>query len=157
MEDLVLNDTDKRLLEAVQGSIALSPDPWSELGERVGISGHEALKRVQRLQELGVIKKIGPIIESKSLGFNASTLVLLKVPREKIEPVAQIVNSYVGITHNYERDCEYNLWFTLRARDDEELKTLVEEIRARIGLADADVADLPTKRRFKIGVRFDIV
>jgi len=147
---------DRRILSELQRDIPLTSNLWSEIGERVGLNEGELLSRLIRLRESGLIRKIRPVIDAKRIGLEASTLVGVRVPRERVEEVARIVNGYVEVSHNYEREHEYNLWFTLTARDRDELKRILGEIRRRIGVGEGDILDLPTRRVFKIKVEFDI-
>lgn len=156
MEGTRLDSTDKELLKVVQDSFPLSLDPWAEIGKMVGVSGEEALARVRLLQQQKIIRRIGPIVESRRLGQEASTLILLRVPSDRIDDVARVVNEHECVTHNYERDCEYNVWFTLRAKDKNELDIMTNEIMSRTRMERTDILDLPTIKRFKIKVRFVI-
>lgn len=151
-----LDDADKALLRVIQGSFPLSPDPWQEIGEEIGLPREEVLAKIRALEEKKVIKRIGPVIESRSLGLGASTLVLARVPPQRLEEVAEIVNACEGVTHNYQRDGDFNLWFTLQGEDRRELESTIQGIMARAGIGHTDFFELPTVRRFKIGVRYDI-
>ena len=155
-DKIKLDETDKRLLRTVQDSFPLSLDPWREIGEKVGLPREEVLVRLRELKEKGVIKRIAPVIESRGLGLASSTLVLMRVPTSRLEYVARIVNGYEGVTHNYQRNGDFNLWFTLRGRDRNELDAVVNDIMEKTGTVSADIVELPTTRRFKVGVRFAI-
>ena len=156
MEGTRLDSIDKELLKVVQDSFPLSLDPWVEIGRMVGVSGEEALARVQLLQQKKIIRKIGPVVESRRLGQEASTLILLRVPPDRIDDVAKVVNEHECVTHNYEREGEFNVWFTLRAKDKNELDIMINEIMRRTRIERTDILDLPTIKRFKIRVRFVI-
>lgn len=151
-----LSEVDKNLLRIVQDSFPLSLDPWKDIGEEIGLSKEETLSRAQMLSDMGVIKRIGPIVESRSIGLNSSTLVLVRASSDKLEELVRIVNGYEGITHNYERDCDFNIWFTLRGKDRNEIENTIGQITERAELDGADMIDLPTMRMFKIGVRYKI-
>jgi hypothetical protein len=82
--------------------------------------------------------------------------VALRVDAEKIDEVAQIINQYDNISHNYQRDDEYNVWFTLTAQNDQEINVVLEQIRHKLNVDKQDMLNLPTRRRFKINVIFQL-
>ena len=147
-----MDEVDKGLLNIIQTDFPISPSPYHVLGERLGISEEEALARVRALVESGIIRRIGPSFDTRKLG-HVSTLVAAKVPAERLEEVAGIVSSFPQVTHNYGRDFEYNLWFTIIAKDESEIERTLDRIKARTGVSD--MHELPTKRMFKIKVEFE--
>jgi DNA-binding Lrp family transcriptional regulator len=80
----------------------------------------------------------------------------LRVPEERIEAVAAVINQYSNISHNYEREHEYNIWFTLVTKSMQESTQTLEEILQKTGLNQNDVLNLPTSQRFKINVNFQL-
>jgi hypothetical protein len=102
------------------------------------------------------VLKIGPTFDSAQIGLKASTLVALRVAEEKIVEVVQIINQYDNISHNYQRNNEYNVWFTLTAKNDQEINLILEQLRQKVKIAKQDMLNLPTKHRFKINVVFQI-
>jgi siroheme decarboxylase len=151
-----LDFTDRLLLSLLQNEFPLRADPWDRVAEETGISTDEVLARLTDLSSKGILRGIGPIIETRKIGYAASTLIGLKVPQEKIEETAAIINEYPGVSHNYERDHEYNLWFTLACRSMDELGQVKQEILSRCNIPEERVLDLPIKTRFKIQVKFRI-
>ncbi|MFQ6052836.1 MAG: Lrp/AsnC family transcriptional regulator [Candidatus Bathyarchaeia archaeon] len=145
---------DRSLLQLAQDEFPLSKRPWDELAERINITHEEALSRAKRLHEEGVIRRISPVLETREVGLRASTLILMKVPRQRVEEVAGIINKYDAVTHNYEREHDYNIWFTLTTSSEGELLRILDEIRESVGIPDSDILNLPVTRRFKIGVSF---
>lgn len=151
-----LDDTDTKILDAVQKAVPLTTRPWDEVGRTVGLSGTEVLRRLRRLSDAGMIRKIGPIIDARKVGLTASTLVGVRVPPERIEEIAGVINQYDEVSHNYERNHEYNLWFTLTAPSQDELSRILKEIQKKTGATDEDVLNLQTERLFKIKVNFEL-
>ena len=151
---MTLDAADRRLLEALQDDFPLERDPWNALGRRLGLAGPEVLDRCRRLAADGTLRMIGPVIDARQVGLAASTLVAMRVPPDRLEEVAALVNAYPEVSHNYRRDHDYTLWFTLAAPDASRLELFVAEIAARTGIAFPDLIELPTVRRFKIDVRF---
>ena len=151
---MTLDRLDRALLALLQDDFPLERDPWCAAGRRLGLSGAEVLERCRRLQKDGVIRMIGAVLEARQVGLAASTLVAMRVPPDAIEEVAALVNSYDEVSHNYRREHDFTLWFTLTAPDRIRLETVVAEISRRSGIGPPDLIELPTVRRFKIDVRF---
>ena len=148
-----MDKIDRAILEMLQVEFPLVKRPFKLIGERVGIAEEEAIARIKRLLESGKIRQIRPVIDSKKLGLK-STLVAMSIPQDRIGEVAGIINSYDGVSHNYVRNHHYNIWFTLAARDEKSLNEIVEEIKKRAGIED--VLNLPTKKLFKLEVKFNM-
>jgi siroheme decarboxylase len=146
-----LDETDGRLLNIIQTEFPLCSRPYVALGEQLGISEGEALSRVRALVDGGVVRKVGPTFDSRKLG-HSSVLVAARVPADRLEKVAEIVSSYKEVTHNYARDFEYNLWFTLVCSSPASLEATLDRIKAETGIAD--MHQLPAERMFKIRVEF---
>jgi DNA-binding Lrp family transcriptional regulator len=145
---------DLKLLDLLQDEFPLLSSPWRALGERIGLSEQEVLSRVQDLHTRGILRSISPILETNRIGLLASTLVAMQVPGPDIARVVTIINEYPQVSHNYQREHEYNVWFTLSTRDEKECRTLVREIIGRTGIAPDKVLNLATRERYKVDVRF---
>lgn len=148
-----LDDIDKRILVELQGNLPVVRRPFKEIADRIAISEDEFFTRVKRLTKGGIIRKFGLRIDSQKVGFK-STLIAMKVAPERLEETAARLSGYDFVTHNYARDHEYNLWFTVIERDESALKTAIERIEKEVEYED--MLDLPVKRKFKINVRFKI-
>ena len=147
-----MDNIDKQLLNALQSSFPLALRPYRVIGEQLGVSEEEALRRVRALAGSGIIRKIGPSFDTRKLG-HTSTLVAAKVPEERLEEVASVVSSFPEVTHNYGRDFEYNLWFTLVSESPAQIKATLEKIKFLTGVPD--MHSLPAERVFKIRVEFE--
>jgi DNA-binding Lrp family transcriptional regulator len=154
MADWHLDILDRQLLEALQDNFPLTARPWREIGDRIGASEDDVLRRMRYLIDEGIVLTISPVLESTRIGLGASTLVGMRVPPDRVDAYAAAINREPGVSHNYIRDHDYNLWFTLAARDGAALRRTVDGIIARTRISSADILDLPATRRFKIGVRF---
>jgi DNA-binding Lrp family transcriptional regulator len=149
-EQIVLDDTDRRLLDIVQTDFPLCPRPYAELGRRLGIAESEALDRVRALRKKHVIRRLGANFQSSGLGF-VSTLCAAKVPEDRLEDFISAVNAEPGVTHNYLRAHSYNVWFTLISPSREEAQAVLDGIAGRTGVP---VLNLPATRIYKIRVNF---
>ncbi|MDA8124480.1 MAG: AsnC family transcriptional regulator [Deltaproteobacteria bacterium] len=144
---------DKRLLNLIQEDFPIAAEPFREVGERLGIGAAEVLERIGRLKEEGVIRRIGAVFAPRKLGF-ASTLCAARVPEAKVRSFVEIVNACPGVTHNYRREHDYNIWFTLIAPGEEALAAALAGIKARTGIED--ILSLRAVRTFKINAKFEV-
>lgn len=147
----LVDNIDRSILNIIQGDFPLDPRPYAVLGERLGITESEALSRVRGLTEEKVIRKIGASFNTRRLG-HASCLVAAKVPSNRLEEVASIVSSFAEVTHNYGRESDYNLWFTLVCESDAQMDGVLEKIKAATGVGE--MHKLPAEKMFKIKVEF---
>lgn len=149
-----MDELDLRILAALQESFPLVDRPFMELADSLGIEEDDLIKRVSRLKELGLIRRIGPILDLKRLGM-IGVLVAMKVSLEDADLISSLVNEYDEVSHNYLRPNEsgYNLWFTISAPE-ERVDEIISEIKRRTG---REMLVLPTIKIFKIGVKFDII
>lgn len=145
-----LDNLDKRLLDIIQTGFPLAPRPYANLGELLGISETEAFARVEALRASGVIRRIGANFQSARLGW-VSTLCAAKVPAAKLASFIARVNAEAGVTHNYERDHPYNIWFTLISPSREAERAALDAIQAETGI---EIINLPASRLYKIKVNF---
>lgn len=141
---------DRRLLDIIQSDFPLESRPYLALGQKLGISEREAHERVKALRENGVIRRLGANFQSARLGF-FSTLCAASAPAEKLEEFIEAVNALPGVTHNYEREHEYNIWFTLICRNREEAEEVLAALEAKTGIK---ALNLPATKLYKIRVDF---
>lgn len=147
-----LDQLERRLLNLLQEDFPLVPQPYQEIGRRLGLDEDKVMRMISKLKDEGVIRRLGGVFELRRLGY-VSTLCALKVPPERLDEVAAVVNSFPGVTHNYLREHEYNMWFTLIGPDRQHLKEVMTAIENRTGLS---LLELPAERPFKIRVNFDL-
>ena len=147
-----MDDIDHRILNIIQDAFPLDPAPFRVLAAKVGIHEEEAFRRVQKLRESGIIRRIGAVFDPKKMGFT-STLCAARVPEEKLKAFVDAVNAYPGVTHNYRRSHDYNVWFTFIASSEEHLNRCLIEIKQVTGITD--VLGFRSVRTYKINARFD--
>jgi siroheme decarboxylase len=144
-----LDDLDKRLLNLLQGSFPLAPRPYARVAELAGVPEEEVLRRTQRLLDERIIREITPIYDTRVLGYK-SMLVAAKVDPENPWRAAKIINSHPGVSHNYLRDHDFNIWFTI-ATEPGSMLGLDGTLAVLRRLTGAEsVRQLPTLRLFKI-------
>jgi DNA-binding Lrp family transcriptional regulator len=144
-----LDETDKKLLNLMQGSFAISERPFAHVAELAGIPEDDVMTRVQRLLDKRIIREITPIFDTRALGYS-SMLVAAKVDASNPHRAAQFINSHPGVTHNYLRNHDFNLWFTLAVEPDSELGLdgTLDVMAAKTGAQS--IRQLPTLKLFKI-------
>jgi len=145
-----LDEIDRQLLDEMQASFPLERRPWDTLGEIVGIPGREVLARVRALKSMGIIRQISPIFDTRALGYRSS-LVAAAVEPGRLEDAASVVNEHPGVSHNYEREHRFNLWFTIAVPPGRSLEEEVARLAGEAGIREYRL--LPTIRMFKIGVQ----
>ena len=148
-----MDDIDRAIINEIQSAFPITPRPYRELGKRFQLSEDEVLRRVKKLKARGIIRRIGGNFNSKRLNFT-STLCAAKVPAEKIDEFVQAVNRYPGVTHNYLRKHEYNIWFTFIAQDMTVIEKALKEVSAVTGVTE--IRNLPAVKMFKIKVDFEV-
>ncbi len=144
-----LDDLDRRLLNLMQGRFPIAPRPYQHVAAEAEITEAQALERVQRLLDQRIIRQITPIFDTRALGYS-SMLVAAKVDPENPWRAAKVINEHPGVSHNYLRNHEFNIWFTIATEPDSPLGldgTL--EVLARIAGAES-IRQLPTLKLFKI-------
>ena len=151
IDQKVLDDIDRQLINTIQLDFPLNSRPFRTLGEQIGISEEDIINHLKKLTELGAIRRIGPIVNTRGIG-GFSTLIAMRVPEHEIDEVAARINSFDEVSHNYLRPSTYNLWFTVSARSRARLLEIISEIE-EMGY---QFLDLPVKRMFKIGVLFRV-
>lgn len=146
-----LDALDQRLLDDFQSGIPLTPRPFALMAEQLGMAETEVIARLQRLTEMGVVSRVGPVFRPRQVG--TSTLAAMAVPPERLAEVATLVNSFPEVNHNYEREHDFNLWFVLTGPDQTRLERVLDEIGCRAGLP---VLDLPMLAEYHIDLGFPL-
>lgn len=148
---MALDDLDRRLIDAIQREFPVASRPFAVFGARFAITEDEMIERIARLQHDGAIREISPVFDLKRLGY-ASTLCAAEVESGRVEAVADAINAYPEVTHNYLREHVFNIWFTLIVRAPEDIERILAAIRAVDGVHR--VISLPSRRMYKIDVHF---
>lgn len=152
---LTLDSADRALLDHLQGAVPVIERPFAAIGAECGLPEEELLRRLRRLKEEKIIRQISAIFDTRSLGY-ASSLVAARVDPAKIEAAAAVINQHPGVSHNYLRNHEFNLWYTIAVAPSSRLglERTADILHRESGAESTRL--LPTLRLFKIGVRFDV-
>ncbi|MFO7970118.1 MAG: AsnC family transcriptional regulator [Desulfobacterales bacterium] len=148
-----IDHTDRAILNLIQSDFPITPRPYHAIAQRLGFMENDVIKRLDRLKKRGIIRRIGGNFVPEKIGF-VSTLCAARVPEDKIQSFAKAVNRYPGVTHNYQRDNKYNVWFTFIAPSMKEIEENLENISRQTGIKD--ILNLPATKVFKIRAHFNL-
>ncbi len=152
-KSIFLDETDKQILNRLQTNFPIAKNPFALLAREMGMEETEYISRVKKFREKGIIRRIGANFPPAALGY-VSTLCGARVPEEKIQAFTDIVNSYHGVTHNYLRDNEVNIWFTMIAPGQEIIEQNVKQICNDTGIQEIYL--FPATQVFKISAEFKL-
>jgi len=145
---------DRNILNEIQWRFPLTERPFLEIAINHNISENEVMKRIKSLKQMGLIRQINAIFDTRRLGYK-SALIAFAVKPEKLEYVANEINKNSGVSHNYERNHEFNIWFTLAVPPEKDMKEILDKMSALDGVMKYRL--LPTLKMYKIGVKLDMV
>ncbi len=147
-----LDKLDRQILNQLQADFPVSGEPYRVIADRLEISEAEVLTRIGVMKSTGLIRRIGGVMNTASLGY-VSTLCAAVVPSSRIEAAVQSINNLPSVTHNYLRDHEYNVWFTLTVTSWEEVDRVLQELESTLKIK---IVSMPAEKVFKIKVAFDM-
>jgi DNA-binding Lrp family transcriptional regulator len=148
-----MDELDRTILNRIQTRFPLTPRPFETIAQELGTTEAEVLRRVSRLKETGIIRRIGGNFVPGKVGF-VSTLCTAQVPEEKVELFARTVNTFSGVTHNYLRENSFNVWFTFIAPSMDVIRDNLARIAEKTGVER--ILNLPATHVFKIKAKFDL-
>ena len=149
-----VDNLDKEILNEIQWTFPLVNEPFAEIAKKFSISSEELKDRLVKLKHKGVLRQLSAIFDTRKLGYSSS-LVAMEIEPNRLDYVAQQINRHPGVSHNYERNHEFNLWFTLAVPPGSSLEKELEKFSKLQGIKK--VRMLPTLQLFKIGVKLDMV
>jgi len=151
MMAIVLTELQQSIINRYQKGFPLCSQPYKEMAEQLNSSEQDVLSAMVALDEAGILSRIGPVFNHKKAG--ASTLAALAVPEDSLDEIANIVNQFEQVNHNYAREHSYNLWFVVTASDDMALKQVITDIEQLTGY---QVLVLPMEASYHIDLAFNI-
>jgi DNA-binding Lrp family transcriptional regulator len=148
-----LDVVDKELLNLIQVAFPLEPQPYATLGDKLGITEADVIARLAALKEDKIIRQISMIFDTRALGYKSS-LIASRAPEGRVDEVADVISQHPGVSHNYRRNHEFNIWWTIAVPPDSSLE---EHVQAVHDLAGAEATRImQTIKMFKIGVDLDM-
>lgn len=148
-----IDEVTAHLLNELQDNYPLVERPYAEVGARMGLTEDEVVTRLREARTAGVVRQVCAIFDTKTLGYS-SALVAAKVPADKLAYAAKVVNAHPGVSHNYRRNHEFNMWYTVAMPPGHDLSAVISRLCELSG-ADS-MREMPTLRLFKIGVTLDV-
>jgi len=149
-----LGESDKELLNEIQWTFPLVTRPFDTIAKKFDTTPEIIKEKLNNLKEIGVLRQLSAIFDTRKLGYTSS-LVAMEIEHDKLDYVASQINRHPGVSHNYERDHQFNLWFTLAVPPGVDLNSELEKFNVLKGIKK--VRMLPTLQLFKIGVKLDMV
>jgi len=149
-----MGELDKELLNEIQWTFPLVTRPFDTIAKKFDVTPEIVKEHLNSLKKAGVLRQLSAIFDTRKLGYTSS-LVAMEIESDKLEHVASQINRHPGVSHNYERDHEFNLWFTLAVPPGSDLKSEIDKFNVLKGIKK--VRMLPTLQLFKIGVKLDMV
>ena len=149
-----MGELDKELLNEIQWTFPLVTRPFDTIAKKFDVTPEIVKEHLNSLKKAGVLRQLSAIFDTRKLGYTSS-LVAMEIESDKLEYVASQINRHPGVSHNYERDHEFNLWFTLAVPPGSDLKSEIDKFNVLKGIKK--VRMLPTLQLFKIGVKLDMV
>lgn len=148
---LPMDEVDRAIVNGLQGGFELCERPFESAARRLGLAERELLLRVQRLLDDGILSRFGPLYHAERLG-GALSLCAMEVPEERFDTVAEQVNAFSEVAHNYQREHRLNMWFVLATESPRLLERAVTDIESATGLR---VYAMPKLEEFFVGLRFE--
>ncbi len=149
-----MDELDKELLNEIQSTFPLVTRPFDAIAKKFDTTPKIIKEHLNNLKKVGILRQLSAIFDTRKLGYTSS-LVAMEIEHDKLEYVASQINRHPGVSHNYEREHQFNLWFTLAVPPGADLKTEVDKFNVLKGIKK--VRMLPTLQLFKIGVKLDMV
>ena len=144
-----MEDLTEKLLNDFQRNFPLNPLPFEQIAKALNTSTEVVLDKIKELQSKGAVSRVGPVFSPNTVGV--STLAATSVPEKKIEWVAEVINRYAQVNHNYEREHHFNLWFVVTAENEDTLQQTLDNISQEIGYK---VLSLPLLKEYHIDLGF---
>jgi len=148
-----MDDIDRAILNRIQSDFPIASRPFLVVAQELDLEEDEVIRRITQLKDRGIIRRIGANFVPGRLGF-VSTLCAARVPEDKISLFSEIVNKYPGVTHNYRRDHEFNVWFTFIAESMDRIESHLKEIASKTGVTE--ILNLPATKVYKLKAQFEV-
>ena len=146
-----MDDLDKKIINHLQIGFPISESPYQQVADELEISEALLLQRLQALLDNGVLSRFGPLYHAEQMG-GALTLAAVKVPVARFEEVAEVINAFPEVAHNYAREHELNMWFVIATEKPQRLQQVIVEIEQQIGL---QVYNMPKINEYFVGLKLE--
>ncbi len=146
-----MDDIDRLIINQLQGGFPVCESPYQAVASQLGLTEAELLTRINDLLESGLLSRFGPMYHAEQMG-GALTLAALKVPEQQFEQVADMVNAFPEVAHNYARSHELNMWFVIATEKSDAVAGVIKAIEEKTGLP---VYNMPKLNEYFVGLKLD--
>jgi DNA-binding Lrp family transcriptional regulator len=147
-----LTAIDKTIINNLQGNFPIDEYPWKTLSTRLNIDEDILIMRIKLMQDAGYISRFGPLYNAEKMG-GCLTLAAMKVDVKRYDEIADIVNSFVEVAHNYEREHELNMWFVVATETENQLCQVIDKIQTQTGCR---VLNMPKQQEYFLGLKLEV-
>lgn len=146
-----MDEIDRKIINELQGGFPICDSPYKVVAKELGLSETILINRIEHLLEIGVLSRFGPLYNAEKMG-GGLTLAAVKVPEVDFDKIADIINSFPEVAHNYARNHQLNMWFVIATDKAERILEVIEKIEKKTGLA---VYNMPKKNEYFVGLKLD--
>jgi len=147
-----LHANDKIIINQLQGGFPICEDPWTELEKKLNIPADEIIQRIEHMKNEGLLSRFGPMYHAEKMG-GGLTLAAMEVSRESFDEIAEIVNEFPEVAHNYARDHRLSMWFVIATETPEQVEVVIQKIENKTGIR---VYNMPKLQEFFLGLKFEV-
>lgn len=144
-----MDELDRKIINELQGGFPICDSPYQIVSEQLGLSETELIERLKCLLDSGVLSRFGPLYHAEKMG-GGLTLAAVKVSEDDFDQVANIINSFPEVAHNYARNHQLNMWFVIATDEADRILEVIEEIEQKTGLK---VYNMPKKNEYFVGLK----
>jgi siroheme decarboxylase len=148
----MMDELDRKIINVLQSGFPLSKEPYAEVAAQIGITETELITRLQGLLDNKTLSRFGPMYDAQKMGGSFS-LVAIQVPEEDFDTVAEVVNSYSEVAHNYQRDHKFNMWYVIATETPGQIGEVNRDIEQRTGLK---VYNFPKLAEYFVGLQLPV-
>ncbi len=142
---------DKKIINYLQGGFPVCDSPYLEVAEQLGLTEQALINRIECLLDTGLLSRFGPLYHAEEMG-GALTLAAVKAPQLQFDQIAEIINAFPEVAHNYQRSHELNMWFVIATDLTERLTEVIQEIEQKTGLS---VYNMPKIKEYFVGLKLE--
>ncbi|NOR81325.1 MAG: AsnC family transcriptional regulator [Methyloprofundus sp.] len=146
-----MDNIDRDIINALQNGFPICTSPYKQVAQGLNISEHELIARLEKLLESGILSRFGPMYHAEQMG-GALSLAAIKVPAENFDTIAETINTFPEVAHNYAREHILNMWFVLATETPEQIQQVISKIEAKTGLM---VYNMPKIQEYFVGLKLE--
>ncbi|NOQ65176.1 MAG: AsnC family transcriptional regulator [Methyloprofundus sp.] len=146
-----MDTLDRNIINTLQNGFPICASPYQQVADTLGISEQELLTRLQNLLDTGVLSRFGPMYHAEQMG-GALSLAAVKAPLEEFDAIAECINAFPEVAHNYAREHALNMWFVLATETPEQIQPVIDKIEAKTGLK---VYNMPKIKEYFVGLKLE--